>query len=141
VMYVAFSFAKHGKWAKDLIDPIFCEDTKGIVAEKEGEPVGAILLDQWTKTSVQCHVGVENIMCLRNLQYEVADYVFNTCGRELLIGLTPSNNEKAIRINKTFGFKEHTRIKDAFDIGVDYIVYLMTKADCRFLREDKHGTA
>ena len=132
--YVPFSFEKHGLWVKNLIQPIFSEDTKGVVAEKDGVPVGAIILDQWTATSVQCHVGVENIMCLRKLQYEVADYVFNVCDRKMLIGLTPSNNTKAIRINKTFGFKEHTRIKDAFAKGVDYIIYIMLKEDCRFLK-------
>jgi len=140
VTYVPFSFEKHGRWAKELIHPLFCEDTKGVVAEKDGKPVGAIILDSWTKTSVQCHVGVENVMCLRKLQYEVADYVFNVCGRKLLIGLTPANNEKAIRINKTFGVKEHTRIPNAFEEGVDYIVYLMTKEDCRFLKRATHAS-
>jgi len=134
-----FDYARHGQWVHDLLNPTFCDDTKGIVAEIDGKPVGVMLLDQWTETSAQCHVGLTNAMCLKRLPYEFANYFFNTCDKEILIGLTPADNKKAIKINKHFGFKEVYRMKDAYKKGIDYIVYRMERDDCPFLIEKEEA--
>ena len=135
MIFVPFTFKDHGAWVKELIDPVFCEDTKGIVAVKDGEPIGVMLLDQWTETSVQCHIGIVNPICLRRMPYEFCNYVFNTCGRKILIGLTPADNKKAMRLNEHLGFKEVMRMKDAYKQGVDYVMYLMDKTTCKYITQ------
>jgi hypothetical protein len=142
IEFVAFCFETHGKWVKQVINPVFCEDTKGIVALKNGKPVGAFLGDQWTPTSVQTHVGVTDPMCLKHgLHKEFARWVFITCNRRMMIGLTPSNNEKAIKINKHFGFVEIGRLKDAYAEGVDYIQYLLKREDCKYIPQELRKAA
>lgn len=141
IHFVPFSFQRHGIWAKELIQMVYCEDTKGIVAEKDGEPIGAAILDSWTYNSVQIHVGVVNPICMRRLPYEVANYVFNTAGRKMIIGLTPSDKTKAMRLNEHLGFKEVMRIPDAYADGIDYVVYHMKKEDCKYLPKELRKAA
>ena len=141
IEYVPFNFHRHGKWAKLLVEMVLCEDTKGIVAERNNVPIGVIILDSWTHNSVQCHIGVTDPLCLTKIPYIVAEYVFITAGRKMLIGLTPSNKEKAIRLNKHFGFTEITRIPDAYADGIDYIIYQMKKEDCKYLPKEVRKAA
>ena len=138
--YVPFDFQRHGTVVKRLVNPVYCEDTKGVVAEHDdGTLAGVVLLDMWTLNSVQMHIGVVDPMCLRRLHREVAEYVFLTCNRKIMIGLTPSTNKKAIKLNKHFGFEEVHRVKDAVSDGVDIIVLELRRENCRYLPKVKEA--
>ena len=126
-------------WVREHIQCLLCEDTRGIVAERDGEIIGAMIADSWTENSCQVHNGVTDPMAFRcGLHVEFARYVFGDCGRKMMIGLTPSNLPKAIKINAHYGFTEFTRIPDAYADGVDYIVYRMTADECPYFGDD-HG--
>lgn len=66
------------------------------------------------------------------------DYPFNQCGMEKLIGIVNSNNTRAMQYNRKLGFKEQTRLKGMHDDGGDIVMFVMDKADCRWLQERKH---
>ena len=55
------------------------------------------------------------------------DYVFKTCGRGKVYGLTPANNAKALKFNKHFGLVEIFRLEDAHIVGVDLVLQELTK--------------
>ena len=132
--FVPFTFEDHGEWVKSLLSPIYCEDTKGIVAEKDGEPVGVMLCDMWTHNSVQVHIGITDKMCLKHkMHYEFCDWVFNVCDRQMMLGLVPSNNLQALKLDKHFGFKEVGRIPNAIKDGVDYVIMQLTKDECKYI--------
>ena len=111
------------------------DDTGGIVAvDKEtNETVGIVVMDSWTATSVQIHQIIINPMVLRHGFFEeVAEYVFNHAGRELMIGLVPSNNAKALQMNGKIGFETAAVIPDGVDTGVDIVIMTMRKEQCKF---------
>jgi len=121
---------------KERVHAVYCEDTKGIIVENHGYPVAGVILDSWCPNSVVGHVAIDEPMALRVLVKELFTYVFITAGRGILIGTTPSTNKKAIKFNEHLGFKPVSTIKDGYAVGVDFIIYQMNKADCRFIPKE-----
>jgi len=66
----------------------------------------------------------------------VYHYPFNQMGVDMLIGMTPANNEKALRLAKHAGFVEKYRIVEAHPDG-DIVLLTLFKQDCRFLNYSK----
>jgi hypothetical protein len=136
--YIAYNPFRHLEYARKQLDIPISTFTRGIVAiGGNGLPCGIVLLDNWTATSVSGHIAVENPMALRKLHTETFKYVFLELGKLMFLGITPSNNEKAIKLHTHFGFTEVARIKDAYDIGVDQIVFQMLKKDCKYIKDLK----
>ena len=115
--------------------PNICSDTKGIIAlDDDGMPQAICVLDSWSFNSCQIHIWIENAFVLKHGFAEaVFNYVFNDCGRNIIIGVTPSDNEKALRFIKHIGFEEVSRIKDGYMVGVDYVVTEIRKENCRYI--------
>ena len=79
-------------------------------------------------------------MALRHgLLEEIARHVYLDCGRERIFGLVPSNNNKALKLNKHIGMSEVARIPNGVMTGVDYVIMCLEKADCRFLPKQKEA--
>lgn len=93
--------------------------------------------DHWTPSSCQIHIWIGNPMALRGHRFvqETFKYPFQQCGKQLVIGVTPSNLAAAIKFNAHVGMQEVARIKDAWDIGVDMIITEMRPGTCRWLKE------
>jgi len=128
----------HGEWVRKVIQPVFCEGMKGIIALRDnGSIAGGVILDSWTPNSCQVHIGAETPMVWKHgLHKEIFKYVFETCGRKFMFGFTPSTNDKAISFNKHVGFKEVYRVPDGHSDGTDFIVYRLDKADCEYLESE-----
>jgi len=138
--FVPFNFQDHGEWVKNTIKLVFCDDTKGIVAIKDGAFVGAMMADSWTHNSVQVHIAVLDPMCFKHkMHYEFSEWVFNTCGIKQMLGIVPANNEKAIKLDKHFGFKEVARLPDAYADGVDYIILRYDRDECKYLSKQEEA--
>jgi hypothetical protein len=128
-------------WVKATIGCLYVEDTTGLLAiDKWGNYAAAFILDSWTKNAVQGHIAVLNPFVIRHGFFEhVANFIFNQCAVKVVIGLTPANNYKALRLDKHIGFEEVHRIKDGYDDDVDYVVLEMRKENCRWLRGNNDG--
>lgn len=115
--------------------PRMCEDTKGITAITKDGPIATCLFDTWSPNSCHIHIWIGNPMAIRHgFLQEIFGFVFGEeSGRELVIGVTPSDNPKALKFNKHVGMKEVSRIPDAFSVGGDAIVTTMTKNECRWI--------
>lgn len=138
VEFIGLDMERHWPLVQNVLGVKRCEDTKGILAiDKESNaPVAVCVMDGWSHTSVQIHIAIGRKMVLRHgFLEEIADYVFNQCGRELMIGLVPGNNEAALKLDRHIGFTETYRVKDGFDRGVDYVVMEMRREDCRWLND------
>lgn len=122
------------EWIYGHIRPILTEGTKGVFAKRDGEFVAGTIFDNWTSTSAQIHVVVTDPIVFKH-QYiqECMNYFFNTADREILIGITPSNNKRALKFNRHVGLKELFRIRDGFMFGVDLVVQELRKDDCRWI--------
>jgi len=111
------------------------QDTRGVIAlnAETDELLAAVVCEDWTITSVQCHILICNRAALRaGFINEVANYVFTTGGRLSMYGMVPADNDKALRLNKHIGFTEVVRLKDAYDIGIDYVLMELRRENCPY---------
>ena len=114
-----------------------CEDTKGLVIYKDDQIVGAVALDSWSYNSVTIHITIEDSYAMKHgFPEEVFGYIFNTCDKGVVIGITPANNGRALRFNKRVGLVEIYRIKDGYKVGIDYVVQELRKENCKYLRKE-----
>jgi len=134
VKLLAFNPFKHLDYARSVTKVSISADTGGIVAENDaGVPQGVVLFDSWSSTAVTAHISIQNPLALRTLHREAFRYIFETCGKMMMLGFTASDNIKAVRLNKHFGFTEIARIPDADRVGVDVIIFRMLREECRYL--------
>ena len=133
--------AKHWAWVKRHAAPVLCEDTKGIVAVRNGVLVAAVVFDSWSHNSCLSHIVIRDPKVTRRLIREGFKYVFVTCNRNVMLGLTPGDNEQALKFNKAIGFRVVHRIKDGHRPGVDYVLQEIRKAECRWLPEEYRKAA
>ncbi len=116
--------------------PALMENTRGIIARDESDmPQAICTMDSWSPNSCQVHIWIKNPLVLRHgFREEVCEFVFAHVNKMLFV--MPSDNEKVVNFAEKMGCVELIRIKDGFDIGVDYIVSEMNKEDCRYIN---HG--
>jgi RimJ/RimL family protein N-acetyltransferase len=135
---VIFTALQPNMWSTipDNARPRKCEDTKGIVAIDAGKIVAIAVFDSWTANSCMIHIWIENPLVLKHgFAEEVFEYIFGEeSGREVVIGCTPANNEKALKFIKHIGFEEIGRIPDGFERGVDFVLTTMRKESCKWLK-------
>ena len=127
-------------WVRKRILVLLTEDVKGVVAvDLKDQLLGAIILDNWTQNSVQCHIAIDSPMLLKHgFLQECMDYVFNTCKRKIAYGVVPSDNEKALKLNRHMGFVEVARLKDSVSDGVDSVILEMTRQTSNYIPEKKN---
>ena len=113
-------------------------DSKGIaVVDDSGELQAGAIFDSFTHSSCQAHLYVYNKMVFRHgFLEEVANYLFNTCNLQVILGKVPEDNEAALRLNQHMGFEELFRIKDAIAIGVSCVIMQLRREDCRYLMKE-----
>ena len=121
-------------WINKML-PIFqVEDTSGMVVMDGNEPVGAMIMDNWTRNSVQAHFISKNSIMLRHGFLEICfDYIFNECGKKVMYALVPGDNEKSLKITRHMGATEKCRFEEAYADGVDYVIMELRKENCKYL--------
>jgi len=108
-------------WFSKLTSYIPGPSFRGVIAVDGDTRMGMIGLDRWTPNSVQAHIAIVDPKCLARLKREVVEYI-RQHGRRLVYGVTPSDNERALSLIKALGFREITRLKDAWSDGVDFVI-------------------
>lgn len=102
---------------------------------RDGKILGVVGFDGWNGASCQMHVAGEGNWVSRELIRAVFDYVFKTAGLKVVLGLVPSNNERALKFDKHVGFRQVARIDGAHPDGA-LVVLELRREDCRYLREE-----
>ena len=127
-------------WINQQVGIVRAGDTTGIMAIDldKNETIGAAIMDNWTGNSVQCHFMLTNPMVLRHGFLQCCfDFMFNSAGVARVYGLVPGSNEKAIKFNKHIGFTVKTRLEEAYEVGVDYLLVEMKKENCTFIDQKR----
>jgi hypothetical protein len=132
---------EYWQWVSERSQASWEPGSKGLVAVRSDGVVGAgVLADSWTFTSCTCHIAVENPMAVRaGFLKEVARYLFDFCDRKIIVGLTPADNERALRFNRKIGWQEVCRIPEGWKPGVDFVVQTMTPEQCRYYEVKADG--
>jgi len=130
------------RWLAARARPVRCEDTEGFIALRGNTIVGAVAMDSWTTNSCLGHIAIEDPFVLRHGFLELAfNFAFHYAGRGIMYGMTPANNEKALRFNKKIGFKELYRLCDGYRVGIDYVLQEMRRETCRWIRPEYRQAA
>lgn len=101
--------------------------------DEAGRIHGMVGYDDWTPNSVQMHVAIENPAATRSLLRHAFQYPFKEAGRGLVVGVTPGHLARALKFNKSIGFREVYRIKDGWTPGTDIVIQEMRRDECRWL--------
>jgi hypothetical protein len=140
VKIIGFSPFKHLEYVQTVMQVPISKATRGVVAVDATEtPQGVVLLDNWSENSVMGHIAIQNHMALRELLPAAFNYVFNFCQKGMMLGCVPEDVTKALKLNAHIGFTELYRIKDGWDVGVDYVMLQMLKDDCKYITKIKEA--
>lgn len=121
-----------GKWLHEQIKGTYADGIGSYIGlEKDGEIIAATGYEDFTGASVRTHIAVKGRVTKEFIRY-IFWYPFEQLKVKKLIGLVSSGNEKALKLDKNFGFVEEAVVKDVYQDG-DLHVLTMTKEQCRFL--------
>lgn len=104
-----------------------------------GKLVGVVGYDNYNGASIMAHTHGEGNWLTREFLRVMFHYPFVVCGVNVIIGLVPSGNARAIKFNKHLGFTTQLKIPGAHPDG-SLVVMTMTRRECRYLHEERHGT-
>lgn len=121
------------EWLNDRIGLARTEDFRAIGRIKDGKLVAVAGFTGYNGASIQMHMAVEGGHMSRLHLKEAFRYAFETCGCEVVFGMVPSGNERALEIDLRLGFKEVANIAGAHPDGSLHIL-MMRREDCRWLR-------
>jgi hypothetical protein len=136
IHYKAFSVREDWVYVSERAMPKLVEDTCGIIAVDldTGQRVAAAIFDHILEGSAQVHIMIDKPTVLRHgFLEEAADFIFNFMGKEVVFGLTPAGNEKALKFNKRAEFKEVYRVPNGFAVGTDLVMMQLLKEECTYL--------
>lgn len=107
---------------------------KAIVMRVDGEIHAMAGYDYWTPNAVQMHIWIKHPEAYLSREFiqEGFGYPFSS-GRNLVIGVTPGDNARALSFNQKIGFVEKCRIKDGWSLGTDMVIQEMRRENCRWL--------
>lgn len=123
-----------GRWLNEKIRGIYAENTGSYIGlEQDGKIIAATGYEDYTGKSVRTHIAIEGKITKEFLRF-IFWYPFEQLKVKKLIGLVSGGNEKALKLDKNFGFVEEAIVKDVYEDG-DLHILTMTKEQCRFLTD------
>ena len=126
------------EWIKLRASPVLCEDTDGVVAEREGDLVAAAVFDSFSDNSCLSHIVIEDPFVLRHHFLHFAfQFAFTVKDVAVVTGLTPADNKEALRFNNKIGMRETYRIREGYKPGIDFVFQEMRREECRWLEPFK----
>lgn len=122
-------------------------NSAGIVAydPDTAETLAVLVAQEWTFTACHVHQVVLRPFVMRHGWFEeIARWLFTTGSRLKLYATVPSNNSRALSLNKKLGFKEVARLEQAYDKDIDFILMELKREECPYwvqpeLAEVAHG--
>jgi RimJ/RimL family protein N-acetyltransferase len=129
-------------WFKTRTSVILCEDMQGIVAydDQAQRILGVCVADSFGPDNCNVHIAIDNPAVIRRgFLNEISGWLFLGLNRKRIFGPVPSNNSRARKFFEHIGFTEVAVIPDAVKEGVDYVIYRMDKAGCRWIAPQKEA--
>lgn len=133
--------AEEWQWFKKRTSVLLGEDTTGVVARDDKRIHGVVVFDTFTPVAVNSHIALDTPWPSKYGLFEaVAEFAFVTAGKQRMFGLVPSNNERAIRLNRHIGYEEVARVPNTLGEGIDTVVMCIEKHNAtRWLRNTEEA--
>ena len=97
---------------------------------------GGSIISGYTGVGGSCGIhlaGTRTAWLSRTLLWVTYDYIFNQLGVARLIAQVSADNQRSIVFCLKNGFKEKHRIEGVFPGGGDLLIFVLERADCRYL--------
>ncbi len=121
------------EWLHKRICLARSEDFRAIGRVVDGVLVGVVGFNGFNDRSVQLHMAGEGKRWIsRKFISEVFNFAFVTCGCNVVFGIVPSGNVKALEIDLRLGFTEFARIDGAHSDGALHFL-MMRRENCRWI--------
>lgn len=110
------------------------EQQKGLVQLRDGEPVAAVVYDDFNGWNVMMHIAARpGVKWLnRHFLHEGFKYPFVTLGAKRITGWVEANNSAARKFDEHLGFTREAKLVRAGSSGQDVIIYRMLREECRY---------
>lgn len=120
----------------DLLDGALLPEATAVLAVRDGV-IGAGVAYEWrTATTVECHIWVGDRKCVTSrFMREIFGYPFVQAGYRYVITHTASDNAASLDLQDRMGFRPIALIADGWDDGVDTVINIMARGDCRWIGE------
>ncbi len=139
VVYYGFHNKQQWDEFNSHLPVLWVQDTTGIFAYDKADEhklIGAMIFDNWTRTSVQCHLLLLNPLLLRHGFFEACfGYAFGKRGKNIMYAMVPGDNEKSLKIISKLGGTEKCRFENAFKENVDYVIMELKKENCKYITQ------
>jgi hypothetical protein len=123
-------------WIKERLHLEVTPGFRAVAAcSDDGEVLGMVGFDAWTENAVQMHVAIDDpgVMRSRRFVRDSFAYPFLQAKKGIIYTVTASDNERSLRFQRGLGFREAWRLQDGWNIGVDLVVMVMKRDECRWL--------
>lgn len=101
--------------------------------DMDGKIVACSGYDYYNVTSIQQHICITpGVNVPRVFWWFIAYYPFEQLGVDMLIGVTPSTNKRALNLARRYGYVEQHRIVGGVQ-GGDLVIQTLMKKNCKWL--------
>lgn len=129
-------------WAEKTLDVRFFNDARAIGWGSDGVIRAVAIYERWSTNDCCVHLVSDGGAGWLTRGFLAAGfhYPFVTAGLRRITGLVPASNDRAIRLNRHFGYREEGRLRKASEDGSDLIIMGMLREECIFIpKELRHG--
>lgn len=111
-----------------------------LVWERDGMPKWVVAFDDWVGSTCQLYMAAPaGYAPPRSMIRTVFNHAFNVLKRTHVFGIVNSLNTRAMRLDQWLGFVQILRVQGCHTGGGDLVVFQMTPATCRWIKEARHG--
>lgn len=121
------------EWINERVGLARSEDFRAIGRVLNGELVAVSAFTGFNGASCQMHMAADGGHMSRHHIKESFRYAFEICGCNVVFGMVPSGNARALEIDLRLGFKELATIAGAHPDGALHVL-MMRREECRWLR-------
>ena len=139
IKFKSFDTEQEWKWFHLYVPTPWAYDARGLIAYRDGTPIAGCVMQNFCAGSVEVHQAILKPTVLRHGWLELVADVALANNRGSMYSLVSEDNEKALKLNKHIGFRETGRIPDGDHPGVDLVLLVLPRDECRYLKENRDG--
>ena len=103
----------------------------------DGKLMGVVAFNSFNGKLCSMHCAGNGNWVSRAFIKAVFHYPFITCGKNYITITVAGDNLKSVKFVRHMGFRVMHRLRDGWDDGVDTVVLMMTRQECRWLPQEK----
>lgn len=130
-MIVRQAPAEHYAWIAERAQLVIGDQFRALEALDGDRILGMVGYDAWTLNACNMHVALDSPIAVRGLLPQAFELPFKSIG--VVTCNVVSTNERSLRLVRHLGFKELTRVRDGWAVGIDMLLFEMRREDCKWI--------